>query len=57
MVTYSYFFDCLDEDEYRAGLAIKYLLDNGVAIEQITFSSDGNGSMPVFNDFLILQKV
>ena len=34
----------------RAGLAIKYLLDNGVAIEQITFSSDGNGSMPVFND-------
>lgn len=42
--------DCLDEDEYRAGLAIKYLLDNGVAIEQITFSSDGNGSMPVFND-------
>lgn len=42
--------DCLDEDEYRAGLAIKYLLDNGVPIEQITFSSDGNGSMPVFNE-------
>lgn len=42
--------DCLDEEEYRAGLAIKYLLDNGVPIEQITFSSDGNGSMPVFNE-------
>ncbi|MGL5614883.1 MAG: beta-aspartyl-peptidase [Sarcina sp.] len=42
--------DCLDEDEYRAGVGIKFLLDNAVPIEQITFSSDGNGSMPVFNE-------
>ncbi|KZN99039.1 beta-aspartyl-peptidase [Pseudobacillus badius] len=30
--------------------ALKYLLDKGVAIDQITVSSDANGSMPVFNE-------
>lgn len=29
--------------------ALKHLLDHGVAISQITVSSDANGSMPVFN--------
>ncbi|MEK4029049.1 beta-aspartyl-peptidase [Pseudobacillus sp. FSL P4-0506] len=32
-----------------AAQALKYLLDHGVAISQITVSSDANGSMPVFN--------
>lgn len=42
--------DFLDEDEFRAGEGLRYLLDNGASIEHITFSSDGNGSMPVFDD-------
>lgn len=42
--------DFLNEDEFRAGEGLKYLLDKGANIEQITFSSDGNGSMPVFDD-------
>ena len=42
--------DFLDEDEFRAGEGLKYLLDKGANIDRITFSSDGNGSMPVFDD-------
>lgn len=42
--------DFLDEDEFRAGEGLKYLLDKGADIDQITFSSDGNGSMPVFDE-------
>ncbi|MGL4452906.1 MAG: beta-aspartyl-peptidase [Sarcina sp.] len=42
--------DFLDEDEFRAGEGLKYLLDKGANINQITFSSDGNGSMPVFDE-------
>ena len=42
--------DFLNEDEFRAGEGLKYLLDKGASIEHITFSSDGNGSMPVFDD-------
>lgn len=30
--------------------AIKYCLQSGVCIESITMSSDGNGSMPIFDD-------
>ncbi len=30
--------------------AIKYCLDQGVSINNITMSSDGNGSMPLFDD-------
>lgn len=30
--------------------AIKYCLEQGVPIENITMSSDGNGSMPIFNE-------
>ncbi|WP_297519903.1 beta-aspartyl-peptidase [uncultured Clostridium sp.] len=40
----------LNEDEFRAGEGLKYLLDKGACIDKITFSSDGNGSMPVFDE-------
>lgn len=41
--------DYLDENEVRASNGLKILLDNGVNIEKITFSSDGQGSLPRFN--------
>ena len=34
----------------KPGTAIKRLLKNGVSIEKITISSDGNGSLPKFNE-------
>lgn len=34
----------------KASKAVKYLLDKGVPIERITMSSDGNGSMPVYDE-------
>jgi beta-aspartyl-dipeptidase (metallo-type) len=34
----------------KPGKAIKRLLKNGVSIEKITISSDGNGSLPKFNE-------
>ena len=34
----------------KPGTAIKRLLKNGVSIEKITISSDGNGSLPTFNE-------
>lgn len=40
----------LEEGEVRAGEGLKKLLDAGVDIEKITFSSDGNGSMPLFDE-------
>ena len=40
----------LEPEEVRASAGLKKLLDSGVEISHITFSSDGNGSMPVFND-------
>ncbi len=40
----------ITEDEFRAGEGLVYLLNNNVPIENITFSSDGNGSDPVFDD-------
>ncbi len=41
--------DNLQEGEFRAGKALKFLIDNNVPIENITFSSDGNGSLPNFD--------
>ncbi|SFC82761.1 beta-aspartyl-peptidase [Clostridium uliginosum] len=41
--------DFLEEGEIRAGEGLKRFLDLGLPIEHITFSSDGNGSMPKFN--------
>ncbi|MGL5086881.1 MAG: beta-aspartyl-peptidase [Clostridium sp.] len=40
----------LQAEELRASEGLKNLLDIGVEINHITFSSDGNGSMPVFDD-------
>ena len=34
----------------KPGKAIKKLLKNGISIEKITISSDGNGSLPKFNE-------
>lgn len=39
----------LDDGEVRAGHGLKMALDKGLPIENITFSSDGNGSMPRFD--------
>ena len=40
----------LEPGELRAGEGLALLLKNGVDIKHITFSSDGNGSMPVFDE-------
>lgn len=40
----------LEKGEVRAGEGLKKLLDMNVDVEHVTFSSDGNGSMPLFND-------
>lgn len=46
--------DYLEDDEYRAADALIYLLENKADISKITFSSDANGSMPVFDENGIL---
>lgn len=42
--------DHLEEGELLASQGLKYLLDRGIPIDNITFTSDGNGSMPMFNE-------
>lgn len=42
--------DNLKEGELRAGEALKVLLDRNVDLDKVTFTSDGNGSMPNFDD-------
>lgn len=42
--------DFLEEEELRAGEGLKLMINQGVSVENITFSSDGNGSMPIFNE-------
>jgi len=37
------------DGSFNPAQAVKYLLENGVAIENITMSSDGNGSLPLFD--------
>lgn len=39
-----------EEGEVKASKALKTCLDAGVPVTQITFSSDGQGSLPMFND-------
>lgn len=39
-----------EEGELKSSDALKKMLDAGVPIENITFSSDGQGSLPVFNE-------
>lgn len=41
--------DYLEEDEVKASTGLRLMLEQGVPIEQITFSSDGQGSMPIFD--------
>lgn len=41
--------DHMENGEFRAGEGLKKFLDKGLPISHITFSSDGNGSMPRFN--------
>lgn len=40
----------LDEGEVKCSRGLKRLLDSGVDIKNITFSSDAQGSLPMFND-------
>jgi beta-aspartyl-dipeptidase (metallo-type) len=40
----------LDEGEIRCSSALKLLLDTGVALDRISFSSDAGGSLPEFNE-------
>lgn len=42
--------DHLEEGELLASQGLKYLLNKGVPIDNITFTSDGNGSMPMFDE-------
>ena len=37
-------------DSIRSGLALRTLLEAGVGIDAISFSSDGQGSLPIFNE-------
>ncbi|MCL2564473.1 MAG: beta-aspartyl-peptidase [Defluviitaleaceae bacterium] len=36
-------------DGFSPAQAVKYLIDNGTPVENITLSSDGNGSLPAFD--------
>lgn len=40
----------LEEGELTASEGLKRILDMNLPVEHITFSSDGNGSMPAFNE-------
>ena len=40
----------LEEGEVKCSKGLKRLLDSGVDIKNITFSSDAQGSLPIFND-------
>lgn len=42
--------DGFDDDELTPSKAIRKCLDAGVPMERVTMSSDGNGSMAVYND-------
>ncbi|NLJ83713.1 MAG: beta-aspartyl-peptidase [Halanaerobiaceae bacterium] len=49
-----------EDEEERAmapGNVVSYLLAEGVPVEAITFSSDGNGSLPVFNKDGIFKEL
>lgn len=41
--------DYLEEDEVKASTGLRMMLEQGVPEYQITFSSDGQGSMPIFD--------
>ena len=39
----------LEKDEVKASRGLKMALERGIPIEQIQFTSDGQGSLPIFN--------
>lgn len=41
--------DFLEEDEVKASTGLRLMLEQGVPEDHITFSSDGQGSMPIFD--------
>ncbi len=41
--------DFLEEDEVKASTGLRLMLEQGVPEHQITFSSDGQGSIPIFD--------
>ena len=41
---------CLHDDEVKCSTGLKICLDAGVPIERISFSSDGQGSLPLFDE-------
>lgn len=41
--------DFLEPDEVKASVGLRMALDSGVPVTQITFSSDGQGSLPIFD--------
>lgn len=47
----------IKEGEVLCSKAIKILLENGVDIDQITISSDGQGSLPVFDEMGMLKEL
>ena len=40
----------MTDDEIKASTGLKMLLEAGVSIDQITFTSDGQGSLPTFDE-------
>lgn len=42
--------DFLEKDEVKASTGLKMLLERGINVEQIMFSSDGQGSLPKFGE-------
>ncbi|MDB1955191.1 beta-aspartyl-peptidase [Clostridium tertium] len=48
---------CLEPGELRASEGLSILINNKVDLSHITFSSDGNGSMPIFDKGGNLTKV
>lgn len=41
----------IENDELTASKALKLLFDEGLPLERVTFSSDGNGSIPIFDEY------
>jgi beta-aspartyl-dipeptidase (metallo-type) len=45
----------LNNGEVKCSVGLKRMLNSGVSIEQITFTSDGQGSLPDFDENGILR--
>lgn len=40
----------IEKEQVKASKALKIIIDKGLNIERVHFSSDGQGSLPIFND-------